>query len=66
MSLKKCERCLGSKEVINLGMMRGPCKVCDAKGYIIAKETPEPILKSKRKLSKDDKLDGKDPEPQAA
>lgn len=73
MAVETCKHCRGTKEVLKLGMMKAPCGICDAKGYITtekAKPVEKAIIKKKPKpkfpLLKDDVVNGKDPEPEAA
>jgi hypothetical protein len=73
MAIETCTHCRGTKEVLKLGMMKGPCKSCDAKGYVTvekAKPVEKAIIKKKAKpkfpLLKDGVVNGEDPEPQAA
>ncbi len=75
MAIETCKHCRGTKEVLKLGMMKAPCGVCDAKGFVsVDKEKAKPIEKTiikkkpKRKfpLLKDDVVNGQDPEPEAA
>jgi hypothetical protein len=79
MAIETCKHCRGTKEVLKLGMMKGPCKACDAKGFMAvdkakpvekAKPAEKAMIKKKAKpkfpLLKDETVHGEDPEPQAA
>jgi DnaJ-class molecular chaperone len=43
---QKCPTCLGAKNVMKIGGMKGKCNTCHGSGFI--KETQEKIKKTKK------------------
>lgn len=51
MDLKRCEKCLGKKEFVGLGMMLIKCDKCKGIGYI-SDSTKEPKIAIKKERKK--------------
>lgn len=49
MTLKRCEKCSGKKEIMGLGCMIEKCKECKGIGYLADTKETENSLKKERK-----------------